>query len=117
MVRFFTRLRWLFSGGLTKPQHRRSSHWPAVRNAFLNDHPTCAVCGTTKDLEVHHVRPVHLYPERELDPNNLITLCEHPARNHHLLFGHLLSFSAFNPHVRDDAALWQQKISNRPTDK
>ena len=81
----------------------RSSHWPAVRAAHLREHPTCAACGTREKLEVHHVRPYHLCPARELDPTNLITLCEGP-RKHHLILGHRGNWQDCNPHVRRDAA-------------
>lgn len=88
----------------------RSSHWPAVRDAFLKANPTCAVCGCRDDIEAHHCDPYHLHPERELDPTNLIALC----RRDHLLFGHLGNWSSWNPSVREDAALWRAKILNRP---
>jgi HNH endonuclease len=82
----------------------RSSRWPAVRLAHLLQHPRCELCGNESHLEVHHVEPFHLAPERELDPANLITLCEQsPALkglNCHLFAGHLGSWSAINPRVR-----------------
>lgn len=91
----------------------RSPQWPAVRKAFLKLHPTCEVCGTKGSLlkpnELHHKLPVHLDIERkfELDFSNLITLC----RNHHLLFGHLMSFRrGYNLSVVEDANLWKTKI-------
>lgn len=46
----------------------------------------------------------------ELDPENLITLCEGPAFNCHLFFGHLRNWSSHNPDVREDAAMWREKI-------
>jgi len=88
----------------------RSPHWPKVRDAFLKANPKCAVCGTTCDVEAHHVQVFHLNPELELDPTNLIALC----RRDHLLFGHLGNWSSFNRTVREDAAQWREKIANRP---
>ena len=54
----------------------RSSKWKAVRNNFIKTHGWCAVCGKTENLVVHHKEPFHLFPEKELDPTNLVTLCE-----------------------------------------
>lgn len=88
----------------------RSPQWPKVRADFLATHGECAVCGSKKDLEAHHVKPFHLRRDLELDPNNLIALC----RDHHFLFGHLCSWSSFNPNVREDAAAWRKKIKERP---
>lgn len=91
---------------------KRSGKWQTVRKKHLSENPTCAACGWTKDLSVHHVVPLHLDNEKELDPSNLITLCE--ENNCHHTFGHLLSWFSYNPNVREDAAAWLEKIKNRP---
>lgn len=95
---------------------RRSGSWPRVRADHLAKNPCCAVCGGTEKLEVHHKQPFHLQPELELDPANLITLCEagKGGINCHLAWGHLGSFKAFNPNVEADAAAWRKKIQSRP---
>ena len=92
----------------------RSDHWPVVRKAHLKDHPDCAVCGGNEKLQVHHIRPFHIHPELELEPTNLVTLCESGGSNCHLLFGHLKNFKSFNVNVLADSALWLAKIMNRP---
>ncbi len=70
----------------------------------------------------------HLHPNLELDPRNLITLCELPGRDHHLLIGHLDEWESYNVNVRDDAkryygksadqiranATWQKEVAKRP---
>ena len=96
-----------------KASEPRSSKWPAVRAAYLEEHPQCEVCGDETGLQVHHVIPFHVDPKRELDPNNLITLCT-GATNCHLMFGHLKNFRSWNPDVRKDAAIWREKIKKRP---
>jgi hypothetical protein len=93
----------------------RSDKWPEVRAAHLKLFPNCTVCGGTKNIQVHHMQPFHLHPELELDPTNLITLCEDPGHNCHLTFGHLDSFQSWNPNVVADSAQWNQKITARPT--
>jgi 5-methylcytosine-specific restriction protein A len=89
----------------------RSGKWPTVRKRFLAVHPACAVCGTKKNLEVHHVIPFNIDPSKELDEENLIVLCDDRC---HLLFGHLMVFTSYNIHVREDAKAWAKKIENRP---
>ena len=55
---------------------KRSNQWPTARKAHLELYPACAVCGGSVDIQVHHIRPFHLHPDLELDPGNLVTLCE-----------------------------------------
>jgi hypothetical protein len=96
----------------------RSDKWPTARKDYLKDHGTCTVCGGTKNLEVHHMKPFHVHPEFELDPTNFITLCEADDNglNCHLLVGHLGDFKSVNLNVKEDAALWFTKLSTRPKD-
>lgn len=87
--------------------YARSEHWPHVRNEFLRKpiNASCAVCGGTEHLEVHHIIPFHICLEvergyAELDPRNLITLCGAAARDCHLYVGHLGDFKSFNSKLR-----------------
>jgi 5-methylcytosine-specific restriction protein A len=89
----------------------RSSRWPKVREKHLSQNPHCAACGRRLNLEVHHIEPVHLNPERELDGSNLITLC---SNNCHLLFGHLMDYKSWNINVKNDCSVYLNKIKNRP---
>jgi hypothetical protein len=91
----------------------RSSKWPAARNRYISVHPTCEACGSSVDLNVHHVKPFHVNPELELDPRNMITLC----RTHHLEIGHACgnppgrrNWSCANPDVRKEAAAMLARI-------
>lgn len=95
----------------------RSGRWPTARRNHLLKFPNCQVCGEAKlKVEVHHVKPFHLHPELELDPDNLITLCEsmHNGVSCHQLFGHLGDFHSVNKDVRQDAKEWAEKITKRP---
>lgn len=92
----------------------RSSKWPAVRRAYLKDHPTCAVCGTKNNLQVHHQTPFSHDRSLELNPQNFIVLCEGGEHSCHLIFGHLYNFQSFNPNVVSDAIAFKDKISKRP---
>lgn len=94
----------------------RSTHWPSVRNQFLKQNPTCLACGSTQNLNVHHIIPFHINPKLELNHNNLITLC----RQHHLTLGHDTdgplgplkpNWSAFNKNVKADALALRKKLN------
>lgn len=87
-----------------KPLSLRSSRWEGVRKDFLKTNNICAACGTKDKLQVHHIKPFHLYPELELEPSNLITLCETKQRKCHLNIGHLGHWKRENPDVTKDAA-------------
>lgn len=91
----------------------RSGKWAKVRNSFLEKNGSCAACGTTKDLTVHHIVPVAVDESRELDVTNLIPLCR-SASNCHFVFGHLHSFTCWNPNVVNDCAEHLAKVRARP---
>ena len=82
-------------------QHKRSSHWPKLEKEFLQQYPTCAACGGNKRLNVHHIKPFHIFPEEELNIKNLITLCMGRTECH-LLIGHGAAFKFYNPYVLKD---------------
>lgn len=78
----------------------RSPKWPAARKKFLKTNKDCAACGSTVGLQVHHVAPYHLHPERELDPTNLVALCMSVGGLEcHSKIGHGGHFQAYNPDV------------------
>ena len=87
--------------GITK---ERSPHWHKVEKDVLSKNPVCASCGTTDKLQVHHMRPFHLYPELELDESNLIVLCMEKEHECHLKLGHGDDWKAYNPNVKKDVA-------------
>ncbi len=102
--------------GKLKAGESRSTKWPEVRAAFLKANPVCVVCESTKKLQVHHMKPFHLFPALELDPANLITLCENSSTNHHFMVGHLEDWRSFNPNVILDAKMWWTKLKQRQYD-
>ena len=95
------------------PKHaKRSSKWRKVRRQFLKKNPRCAVCGSRHRLEVHHIVPFHVDPSKELDPSNLITLCENKKYgiNCHLLVGHRGSYRDFNKNIHEDVSLLKKLL-------
>lgn len=89
----------------------RSPKWPKLRKQHLKKQPSCQACGSDKKPEVHHIVPVHLDPSKELDPENLITLCDKYC---HFIFGHLMDYKSWNANVLDDTKNFIDKIRNRP---
>jgi hypothetical protein len=91
---------------------QRSPKWETVRKNHLKDHPKCEVCEGTKQVNVHHIQPFHLHPELELEPTNLITLCECLSYgiNCHLLIGHLGNYKNVNPNSAEDSKIWNAKL-------
>lgn len=50
--------------------------WRVLRHQILErDGWQCRTCGARHRLEVDHVEPVRVAPERAFDPTNLQTLC------------------------------------------
>ena len=106
-----------FRENFIKP-FKRSPKWRKVRAEHLKTHTACQNCGKTVKylrnyrMQVHHIYPVSRYPELELDPLNLITLCSNPRC--HLDKGHLGDFKSYNPDVITDCETWWLKYRRRP---
>lgn len=92
---------------------KRSNTWSYVRNRQIKKFPTCAACGGKKNLQVHHIKPFHLFPELELAEDNLLTLCESNGRDCHLRIGHGYDFRAYVETVVEDAAYSLGRIGSR----
>jgi 5-methylcytosine-specific restriction endonuclease McrA len=53
-----------------------SKEWRDLRAKFLRDfYPRCMNCGSCERISVDHIKPRSLYPELELDYENLQVLC------------------------------------------
>lgn len=103
-------------GGEVARKHgvARSPEWGRVEREHLLHEPACVACGYQgQGLQVHHIKPFHLHPDLELDPRNLITLCEVKGRDHHLLIGHLDDWESYNVHVRDDVRRFHGKSATQ----
>lgn len=70
--------------------------WQRCRRAFLKKvGKVCVICNTKKAIQVHHVKPRHLFPELSLVNTNLIALC----RDCHFHIGHLCSYFTYNLNI------------------
>lgn len=100
---------------ISAPAKKRSVLWPKIRKAHLDSHPTCAACGSTTKLEVHHKIPFHENPSLEIRLDNLITLCESTSNGIicHLCVGHAGDYKTYNPNVEQDAARILTMIKSR----
>lgn len=102
----------------------RSGHWATVMHHFkdneyddghghwecFNDginRSVCRCCGSSKNLNVHHIKPFHLDPALECDPTNLVTLC----REHHFNIGHKGNWKGENPNVCGDCDRMRAKLN------
>lgn len=55
---------------------RMSHAWQTTRKCHLTTYPTCAICGTTERVVVHHLRYRGKRGHSE-KPGDLMTLCEY----------------------------------------
>ena len=90
----------------------RSWGWSKVRKMHIKAHPICAACGRDDGLEVHHIKDFSNNPELELEPTNLVTLCDKGTKCH-LTFGHLGDWKSINPEVVKDSDWFLAKVVNR----
>ena len=93
-------------------EQARSPEWPRVRREHLAVEPTCQWCGGTASLDVHHLEPFHVDPALELDPTNLITLCEATGLRCHLEIGHDDDWKNVVPGVRAKCNAHQQEAKH-----
>ena len=90
----------------------RSPQWRTVRDRYADAHPLCAFCGSAA-VDVHHIQPFRLFPTRELDPDNLMSLC----RVHHFIYGHGGDWKGDNPDVLVDKEFWKAVRAVTPAEK
>ena len=86
----------------------RSGAWRTVRAKHLVVEPNCQCCGRNKEMEVHHVLPVHAGGP-ELDRANLISFCH----DCHFVVGHACDWKAWRADVRRIAKLMRESEVKR----
>lgn len=92
--------------GKTTKGIKRDPNWRLYRKLHLKRNNQCEICWEKMTLEVHHILPFHLFPFKELDWDNLVTLC----RRCHLFVGHLDDYKKYNPNCREDIEDWHKKL-------
>ena len=89
----------------------RAGGWRKVRARRIEiDGGKCRACGRKVNLQVHHIRPFNMQPDRELELSNLVTLCGRC----HILLGHLDNWKSRNDDVLPDADYTMRRITGRP---
>lgn len=74
--------------------------WSKFLEEYWEKYPKeCSICGTRRRVELHHIVPRHIAPDRIFDESNVIALC----RSCHLRWGHLGDWDMWNPYIVDDA--------------
>jgi len=91
----------------------RDLKWNKFRIEFIKKNPFCSICKGKTSLQVHHIKPFHIWPELELDINNLIVLCEEKGLNCHLRFGHLNDWVSYNPLIQKLVYFYNNKPSGK----
>lgn len=56
-------------------RHLQSDYWHEVRERVLLRDTKCMMCGSTENLEIHHMNGRYRFHERE-HPETLICLCQ-----------------------------------------
>lgn len=88
-------------GRVLKSLSPRGWKWSRFEKSWLKEHASCAACGSTSFLEVHHKLPFAMRPDLEFEPSNVVTLCMNTHRCH-LKIGHGGSWRFYNPVVDAD---------------
>jgi hypothetical protein len=96
-----------------------------AKRDYVQIHPECAICGCQKNLEVHHVIPVHVDLSLSTVFENFLTLCDSNNNGCHRWIGHFGDFkNRWNLNIREYAIssrLFLQKMQPKrqfiiPTD-
>ena len=87
----------------------RSGSWYSTRNEFIKSNNECECCGSKKNLQVHHKVPFCVDPDRELDMDNLMTLCA----DCHFQIGHCGWWASYNPNVEESVRFYKAMLENR----
>jgi 5-methylcytosine-specific restriction endonuclease McrA len=89
-----------------------------AKKEYLTGHGECAVCGNRKYLEVHHVKPVHIYPELSCSLENFIVLCDAKNNSCHRWIGHFGNYSSkWNDKIREYSFLCRLFLEKQCKDR
>jgi len=80
----------------------RGSQWKKSRDEALRRHPYCALCGTMKNLEVHHAIPFRL--TRDNSQENLFPLCKKHHKHVETIF---LEVEEVQPDMEQALLAWR----------
>lgn len=61
----------------------------------------CFICGTTKDLDIHHITQCKPYTENYYNPNNLVVICRECHRRYHHEYPDRVNVKTFMEYTKD----------------
>ena len=82
----------------------RGSQWKRIRDEVINKFPFCAKCGTTKNLQVHHITPFRLTQDNS--KQNLIPLCTKHHKEIEMMFVETERFGV----TKDTEIIWRNML-------
>ena len=66
----------IFISALTMDNSAKAMCFKRPYQRMINRKKTsCLICGSTKKLESHHIKPISDYPELRYDPTNIMVVC------------------------------------------
>ena len=75
---------WYENNGIGETAKKRNNYtYRQWRKRILERDKVCQICGSSENLEVHHIKPFSEYSELRTDDNNGIVLCRKCHRNLH----------------------------------
>lgn len=87
----------------------RGSQWSKIRLEVIKSFPHCAVCGTTKNLQVHHITPFRL--TRDNSKQNLVPLC---LKHHRWIETMFVETERFGV-TQETELVWRNMIRSKQT--
>lgn len=78
-------------------------HWKfqAVVKKQLEQNKTCFICGTKKDLDIHHIKQCKSYDEEYYNPNNIIVICRDCHKKYHQKYPDNVNVKTFMEYTKD----------------
>lgn len=86
----------------------RGSQWKKIRDAVAKAFPFCGVCGTTKNIQVHHIVPFRLTHDNS--PENLIPLC---TKHHKWVEMMFVETEAHGADIETQGMIWKNMLRSR----
>lgn len=82
----------------------RGSQWNKIRLEVIRKFPFCAKCGTTKNLQVHHITPFRLTTDNSKE--NLVPLCTRHHKEIEMMFVETERFGV----TQETEMIWRNMI-------
>ncbi len=99
--------RWIDGRSRNKPRYaEHTADYHALRQAvFDRDGGKCVICGSTADIQTHHLYAFADRPDLHTDADNMITVCAECHRRYHSAVGRKgVSPESFRQYAADNGA-------------